>query len=71
MSIQISHWAESLETCDRVYGTLRHPTDGTLNIIDAPLVVVENRIDKKEIYAMFGGSGYVTVPYNELKEYKP
>jgi hypothetical protein len=61
-----SHPAEVLETGDRVIATIRHKTDGSKNIHNADLIVIENRKQVRHIRALWGQNEYL-IPYNDLK----
>lgn len=61
-----SHPAEALETGDRVIATIRHKTDGSKNIHNANLIVIENRKQVRHIRALWRENEYL-IPYNDLK----
>lgn len=63
----VSHWAENLETGDRCKATIRHKTDGSKNIHNVDIIVVENLQAEKQIV------GYLNkckkqISYNELSK---
>jgi len=66
--IDIKHWANYLETGDRVNATIRHKTDGSKNMINVNCIVVENFNNESEInvYVQMLDKIFL-VPYNELK----
>ncbi len=61
------HWAESLQSGDRVKATIRNATDGTLNRHNVELIVIETFPTASKIIAA-DGKKQVTVPYNELQQ---
>jgi hypothetical protein len=57
------HWAESLEVGDRVFATLRHPTDGKQNKHNVRTIVIGVH------YGCISGNtefGVYQIPFNEL-----
>lgn len=63
------HWAQSLQEADRVKGTIRHITDGTLNRHNVDLIVVKVLANTKKILAYLDGKT-IPVPFNDLKKYE-
>jgi hypothetical protein len=63
----IKHWAESLEIGDICLATIRHKTDGTKNLHNVKMIVIENNNRKQEIVG-WTSDHKATVPYNDLKE---
>ena len=61
-----SHWAADLEEGDICIATIRHKTDGSLNLINEQVVVVENSPKNKRITGAYQDFEY-HIPYNELK----
>jgi hypothetical protein len=64
---EIKHWAESLEVGDKCLATIRHKTDGSKNLHNVEVIVIENNATKEEISAWFPEYKAV-IPYNDLKE---
>ena len=63
----VSHWAEGLEIGDKCLATIRHKTDGSKNLHNVEVIVIENNKEKKEIVGWFP-EVKATIPYNELKK---
>lgn len=61
------HWAERLQVADRVLATLRHKTDGSRNVHNADVIVVENKPGESKIIGWWDDRNY-EIPYNELKQ---
>jgi hypothetical protein len=61
----VGHWAEELEVGDRCTATIRHKTDGSKNIIDATVIVVQNNKERKSIIGWLAPNEH-EIPYNEL-----
>jgi len=67
---EIRHWAERIQTGDRVVATIRHENDGSKNIHNATVIVVKNNEGDTFLIAAFNRKE-ITIPYNELKPYDP
>lgn len=64
---KIKHWAESLQIGDRCLATIRHKTDGNMNLIKAAAIITDNSIATQEVYVWVEQrKNPVKVPYNEL-----
>lgn len=61
----ISHWAEELQVGDRCKATIRHKTDGSKNLHNVEVIVVENLQSDKKIVGYFNNCKK-HIPYNEL-----
>lgn len=64
-----NHWAETLETGDRVLATIRHKTDGSKNLIDQSAIVVNNNKDDSNILVAINKDDLHIVPYSEIKNF--
>ena len=62
---EFKHWAEELEVGDKCFATIRHLTDGTKNLHNVEVIVIENRIATQEVSAWIP-EFKVLVPYNDL-----
>jgi hypothetical protein len=67
---EYKHWADALESGDRVLATIRHETDGSKNLIDVQVIVTGNNRRECKISAAFLAGLYV-IPYNELSPLTP
>ena len=63
----ISHWAEELQIGDRCRATIRHKTDGSKNLHNVEIIVVENFQSEKKIVGYFN-KHKKQIPYNELSK---
>jgi len=63
----VKHWAESLQSGDRVTGTIRHKTDGNLNRHNVEMIVAEVIPEHKQVLAVVYGFT-IYVPFNELNK---
>ena len=63
----IGHWAEELQAGDRCKATIRHRTDGTKNLHNVDVIVVDNLPSKKMIVGYFD-KRKKKIPYNELSK---
>jgi len=61
----VSHWAETLQIGDRCTATIRHKTDGSKNLHNVDVIVVENNKSKQEIVGYFN-KRTKAIAYNEL-----
>jgi len=62
-------WREELQVGDRCLATIRHKTDGTLNIHNAMVIVAKNSLKLKQITGFYNETLY-TIDYNELNPQK-
>jgi len=67
MSQEIKHWAEKLEVGDKCLATIRHKTDGSKNLHNVEVIVVENAKRLRSVTAWFP-EYQVEIPYNDLTE---
>ena len=65
----VSHWAEKLKIGDRCKATIRHKTDGSKNLHNVVIIVVENLQSEKKIVGYFK-KRKKKIPYNELSKYE-
>lgn len=65
----ISHWAEKLQVGDRCNATIRHKKDGSKNLHNAEIIVVENLQSEKKIVGYFN-KRKKQIPYNELSKFE-
>lgn len=63
----ISHWAEELQVGDKCKATIRHKTDGSKNLHNVEIIVVENLQSEKKIVGYFN-KRKKQIPYNELSK---
>lgn len=64
----ISHWAEELQTGDKVLANIRHKTDGSKNLMKQESIVIVNfHFDWK--VKIFVNGEEKTVDYNELNPF--
>lgn len=63
----ISHWAEELQVGDRCKATIRHKTDGSKNLHNVEIIVVENLQSEKKIVGYFK-KRKKHIFYNELSK---
>jgi len=66
----INHWAEELEPGDKCLATIRHKTDGSKNLHNIEIIVIENELLEKRIMGYFKRHKK-SIPYNDLRVYKP
>lgn len=66
---EYKHWADALEIGDKCLATIRHKTDGSKNLHNVEVIVIENKKKDKEIVGWFP-EYKVRIPYNELSEIK-
>lgn len=64
---EIKHWAESLQPADRVTGTIRHKTDGSLNRHNVEMIVIRVLPTTQKIIAFVDGDS-IPIPFNELNK---
>ncbi len=64
---EIKHWAESLQPADRVIGTIRHKTDGTLSRHNVEMIVIRVMPTQGKILAWVDDD-IIPVPFNELNK---
>lgn len=71
MSESLGHWAEKLEPGDRCLATIRHKTDGAMNLNNIKVIVVENNPHESSIICTgFFSKDKSIVKYNDLRELK-
>ena len=63
----ISHWAEELEEGDRCLATIRHKTDGSKNLHNVEVIIIENLHSERIIVGYYNNKKY-KIPYNELSK---
>jgi len=63
----VTHWAEKLQVGDRCKATIRHKTDGSKNMHNLEVIVVENLQSEKKIIGYFDDQKK-HICYNELSE---
>lgn len=63
----ISNFAENLQIGDRCLANIRHKTDGSKNILNANVIVIENQKLVRHIIVSFKSSKFL-IPYNDLSE---
>jgi hypothetical protein len=61
----ISHFAEDLKLGDKCFATIRHESDGSKNIHNASVIVIENDKQKRVIKAWYRPNEH-SIPYNDL-----
>jgi len=61
----VNHWAERLEPGDRCKATIRHKTDGSKNLHNVEIIVVENLHSEEKIVGYFK-KRKKQIQYNEL-----
>lgn len=64
-----THWAEDLQIGDKCLATIRHKTDGSKNLHNIEVIVINNNYADKEIEGWFP-EFKATIPYNELSQIK-
>ena len=65
MSQSTTHWATILKQGDKVFATIRHETDGSKNIRNAEVVILNNNSKREMVMGEHLGQ-YYTIPYNDL-----
>lgn len=53
MGILTPHWAENLQIGNKCLATIRHKTDGSKNLHNVEVIVIENNCIDKEIVGWF------------------
>lgn len=66
---QTKHWADALEPGDTCLATIRHETDGSKNLVNIEVIIIDNDRAIKKIEAWFKPGFKATIPYNELKQF--
>jgi len=66
-SKKITHWAEEIVLGDRCKATIRHETDGSKNIHNVSVIVIENISNEKKIKASFLKK-VAFIEYNDLQK---
>lgn len=65
MSHDIIHWATTLKQGDKAIATIRHETDGSKNIHNAEVLILNNNSRRQMVMGEHFGQ-YYTIPYNDL-----